>query len=87
MERHKYVDLKDRVESKGGEVHQLSSLHVSGERLDQVRNQFAHQSSLTAVPQMSGVAAILRFPLADELFESAPGGAAAEESDSGSESD
>lgn len=47
--RKKYVALVERVEQNGATVVKFSSQHVTGERLD----------------GMSGVAAILRFPLAD----------------------
>lgn len=47
--RRKYVDLTDSIKASGGEVHIFSSMHVSGEQLG----------------QLSGIAAILRFPLPD----------------------
>ncbi|CAG2121638.1 unnamed protein product, partial [Medioppia subpectinata] len=43
------VRLVDSVRENGGEVRLFSSLHVSGEQLD----------------QLTGVAAILRFPMQD----------------------
>merc|ERR1712098_405094 len=46
-ERKRYVSLVDRVRDFGGEVKIFSSLHVSGEQLD----------------QLSGLCAILRFPM------------------------
>jgi len=46
-ERKRYVALVDNVREFGGEVKIFSSLHVSGEQLD----------------QLTGVAAILRFPM------------------------
>jgi len=45
--RQRYVSLVESVRENGGDVHVFSSLHVSGEQLS----------------QMSGVAAVLRFPL------------------------
>uniref|UniRef100_A0A4W6CQQ7 Protein pelota homolog n=1 Tax=Lates calcarifer TaxID=8187 RepID=A0A4W6CQQ7_LATCA len=45
----RYVRLVDSVRDNGGNVRIFSSLHVSGEQLT----------------QLSGVAAILRFPIAD----------------------
>lgn len=45
--RRKYVDLVESVRANGGVVRLFSSLHVSGEKLCQI----------------SGVAAILRFPM------------------------
>ena len=47
--RKKYVNLVESVRENGGETHIFSSLHVSGQQLN----------------QLSGVAAILRFPLPD----------------------
>uniref|UniRef100_A0AAQ4QP46 Protein pelota homolog n=1 Tax=Gasterosteus aculeatus aculeatus TaxID=481459 RepID=A0AAQ4QP46_GASAC len=47
--RSRYVRLVDSVRDNGGTVRMFSSLHVSGEQLT----------------QLSGVAAILRFPIAD----------------------
>jgi len=48
-ERKKYVKLVEEVRENGGEVYIFSSLHVSGEQLN----------------QLTGIAAILRFPLLD----------------------
>ncbi|KAL0087246.1 eRF1 domain 1 [Phycomyces blakesleeanus] len=47
--RRKYIDLVEQVRAMGGSVYVFSSLHVSGEQLN----------------QLSGVAAILNFPLPD----------------------
>lgn len=47
--RRKYVDLVESVKAGGGEVYVFSSKHVSGEQLG----------------QLTGIAAILRFPLPD----------------------
>ncbi|KAI3834360.1 hypothetical protein MKX03_030167 [Papaver bracteatum] len=47
--RKKYVDLVDSVKDSAGNVHIFSSMHVSGEQLT----------------EMTGIAAILRFPLPD----------------------
>ncbi|KAL7580219.1 hypothetical protein ACA910_012964 [Epithemia clementina (nom. ined.)] len=47
--RRRYVNLVESVREKGGQVYIFSSLHVSGQQLQQV----------------SGVAAILRFPMPD----------------------
>jgi len=49
QQRKKYVSLVDSVKDNGGEVRLFSSLHVTGEQLD----------------SLTGVAAILRFPLPD----------------------
>jgi len=48
-ERRKYVSMVDSVRDMGGDVKIFSSLHVSGEQLD----------------QLSGVCALLRFPMAE----------------------
>lgn len=55
--RRQYVQLVESVREKGGQVYVFSSMHVSGQQLQQV----------------SGVAALLRFPLPDlqELEEQA----------------
>lgn len=58
--RRKYVDLVESVRDNGGTVRLFSSLHVSGEKLGQI----------------SGVAAILRFPMPE-----------IDEADDGSDSD
>jgi len=47
--RRRYVDLVESVRESGGTVHIFSSMHVSGEQL----------------AQLTGIAAILRFPLPD----------------------
>ncbi|XP_077212036.1 eukaryotic release factor 1 (eRF1) family protein isoform X2 [Tasmannia lanceolata] len=47
--RQKYVDLVESVKASGGNVHIFSTMHVSGEQL----------------AQLTGIAAILRFPLPD----------------------
>jgi len=48
-DRRKMVNLVDRVREMGGEVKVFSSLHVSGEQLD----------------QLSGICALLRFPMVE----------------------
>jgi len=62
-QRNKHVTLIDKVREAGGDVKIFSSLHVSGEQLD----------------QLSGLCAILRFPM-HELEDT-------DDSDSDSESD
>ncbi|XP_075485388.1 protein PELOTA 1 [Primulina tabacum] len=47
--RQRYVNLVDSVKNSGGTTHIFSSMHVSGEQL----------------AQLTGIAAILRFPLPD----------------------
>ncbi|XP_071495693.1 protein pelota homolog [Diadema setosum] len=49
VKRKVYVDLVESVRENGGEVKVFSTLHVSGEQLD----------------QLTGLAAILRFPMPD----------------------
>ena len=49
MQRKAFAALVDGVEGAGGDALILSGAHVSGEQLD----------------QLSGIAAILRFPLPD----------------------
>jgi len=63
--RKQYVNLVETAEENGAEIRIFSSLHVSGERLS----------------QLSGVAAILRFPLPDDMLGDI------EESSSDSDSD
>ncbi|KAF2355782.1 Translation release factor pelota, partial [Trinorchestia longiramus] len=46
-ERRRYIALVEQVKNNGGEVRIFSSLHVTGEQLD----------------QMTGIAAVLRFPM------------------------
>lgn len=46
-ERKRFVNLVEQVRDAGGDVKIFSSLHVSGEQLD----------------QLTGIAAILRFPM------------------------
>lgn len=58
--RRKYVELVESVRANGGIVRLFSSLHVSGEKLGQI----------------SGIAAILRFPMPE-----------IDEADDGSDSD
>ncbi|XP_066578026.1 protein pelota homolog [Amia ocellicauda] len=60
--RNRYVRLVDGVRENGGSVRIFSSLHVSGEQLN----------------QLSGVAAVLRFPIAD-LSDSESGSSSDEE--------
>jgi protein pelota len=49
QQRQRYVQLVESVRANGGQVYVLSSMHVSGQQLQQV----------------SGVAAILRYPMPD----------------------
>ncbi|XP_046366313.1 protein pelota-like [Haliotis rufescens] len=54
QQRKRYVNLVDKVRDNGGDVRIFSSLHVSGEQLG----------------QLSGVCAILRFPMPDDEDDS-----------------
>jgi len=54
--RRKYVQLVEQCQQNGGRVHIFSGMHVSGEQLK----------------QLSGIAAILRFPLPDLDFHDDP---------------
>ena len=67
--RRRYVDLVESVRENGGETLIFSALHVSGKQLEQV----------------SGVAAILRYPLPDldELEEEAEKSFHGEDEDAG----
>jgi protein pelota len=76
--RRQYVDLVENVRASGGTVYIFSSMHISGQQLQQV----------------SGVAAILRYPLPDldeleELAEQDPTDLLTDddESEEGSETD
>jgi len=51
--RSKYVALVESVKAHGGLVYVFSSMHISGQQLD----------------SYTGIAATLRFPLPEELFE------------------
>lgn len=65
--RRKYVNLVESVRANGGIVRLFSSLHVSGEKLGQI----------------SGIAAILRFPMPeiDEADDGADSGSDDDEQD------
>jgi protein pelota len=52
-ERNKFVELIDSVKHSGGNVYKFSSLHISGEELN----------------NYTGVAALLRFPVYEEEIE------------------
>jgi len=56
--RQKYVDLVESAKENGADVKIFSSLHVSGQQLD----------------QLTGVAALLRFPLVLEVLDPVPQG-------------
>lgn len=52
-ERKKYLTLMEEVKLINGNVYNFSSMHPSGEQLD----------------QYTGIAATLRFPMVDTIFE------------------
>lgn len=63
--RKEYVNLVESVKEFGGDVKIFSSLHVSGERkfiIDYVL-QFLIYLLLLELEQLTGIAAILRFPM------------------------
>jgi len=64
--RKTYVDLVESVRENGGDVKIFSSLHVSGEQL----------------AKLTGVAAILRFPIAELDVEDMGGASDSDESES-----
>ena len=85
--RRRYVHLVDSVKERGGRVYVFSSAHVSGEQLAQVRGErergaprLGHVLDTLCTradgqfPQVTGVAAILRFPLPDIADLDAEGG-------------
>ena len=64
--RKRYVALVESVKEGGGTIKVFSSLHVSGEREQPFifrDNKFSVFSFSSELGQLSGVAAILRFPL------------------------
>nr|XP_029121786.1 protein PELOTA 1 isoform X1 [Elaeis guineensis] len=73
--RQKYIKLVESVKDSGGTVHIFSSMHVSGERcfagyIDcyKKHNFFKFNFQIcdqTELAQLTGIAAILRFPLPD----------------------
>ena len=69
-ERKKYVALVEGVQQKGGEVLRFSSMHESGQR----KPTFLFVPWITIDPfqelnQLTGIAAILTFPLDIEVVE------------------
>lgn len=64
--RKEYVKLVDSVRESGGEVKIFSSMHISGERTLNSRLEyfiFLYSFCFTELEQLTGVAAILRFPM------------------------
>ncbi|PFX23372.1 Protein pelota-like [Stylophora pistillata] len=62
--RKRYVKLVESVKENGGEVRVFSSLHVSGERMYALLFYIVEITG-SELGQLSGVAAILRFPMPD----------------------
>lgn len=75
-QRKEYVRMHDEVMESGGDVKIFSSMHVSGERKlikeilvsfhlppNSTQNLFLIISHLTELAQLTGIAAILRFPM------------------------
>lgn len=77
--RKQYVELVEAVQGKGGEVVIFSSMHESGQRkllllhVDDLSDQY------TELNQLTGIAAILTFPLDVEVVEAEEKEAAEEE--------
>jgi protein pelota len=66
VQRKEYVKMHDDVIDAGGDVKIFSSLHVSGEReFMTVHSSFSllTPTSIPELAQLTGVAAILRFPM------------------------
>lgn len=68
-ERKKYVSLVEAVQSKGGEVLIFSSMHESGQRKVHIRAVEHSITRFTELNQLTGIAAILTFPLDIEVVE------------------
>lgn len=68
--RKKYVNLVEGVRQKGGEVLMFSSMHESGQRkFSRSRKSLKCYSKFTELNQLTGIAAILTFPLDVEVVE------------------
>lgn len=66
--RKKYVELVEGVQQKGAEVVMFSSMHESGQRTLPNMILF-HAHGVTELNQLTGIAAILTFPLDIEVVE------------------
>ena len=62
-DRNNYVAMMDSVRSIGSTVLILSTQHVSGERLQSLCGSCINQTLRTLQSRLTGVAAILRFPV------------------------
>ena len=71
--RKKYVGLVEAVQEKGGEVLVFSSMHESGQRKifhsRTVETRVDHSVEFVELNQLTGIAAILTFPLDVEVVE------------------
>jgi len=68
--RKKFIRITEAVKQKGGEVLIFSSMHESGQRTDYCLYQVQDsKTSLTELNQLTGIAAILTFPLDIEVVE------------------
>jgi protein pelota len=71
VERRRYVELVESVREKGAEVLIFSSMHESGQR-GSSRTRVIASLSLTDIlelNQLTGIAALLTFPLDVEVVE------------------
>lgn len=62
--RKEYVQIVDSVRESGGDVRIFSSMHISGERKENIfllQNLF--NNCFVELEQLTGIAAILRFPM------------------------
>jgi protein pelota len=71
MQRRKYIDLVEAVNERGGEVLIFSSMHESGQR--ETRELWTFSCLFTTFPtelnQLTGIAAILTYPLDIDVVE------------------
>lgn len=67
--RKKYVELVEGVQQKGAEVVMFSSMHESGQRTSSTVVLYSNANHVTELNQLTGIAAILTFPLDVEVVE------------------
>lgn len=68
-ERKKYVELVEGVQRKSAEVLIFSSMHESGQRKSSLCYTFNTTDFCLELNQLTGIAAILTFPLDIEVVE------------------
>ncbi len=86
--RRKYVSLVEGVREKRGEVLIFSSMHESGQRTYHIIDELVELTLvLTELNQITGIAAILTFPLDVEVVEAEEREAKEEEMKRAQESD